>query len=73
MVSDFLVSHPSGPFFSLYESEWNACTEKYQDILQYNGTNIKELLKRMKSLSKKNRLISNRIKYYLIRYFKKLV
>ena len=32
MVSDFLVSHPSGPFFYLNEAEWSECIEVYPEI-----------------------------------------
>ncbi|CAF4503702.1 unnamed protein product, partial [Didymodactylos carnosus] len=29
MISDFLVQHPSGPFFELSENEWKEATAKY--------------------------------------------
>ncbi len=32
MVSDFLVQHPSGPFFELTENEWKSATEKYKSL-----------------------------------------
>ena len=28
MVSDFLVAHPSGPFFQLSDIEWDNCMKK---------------------------------------------
>ena len=39
MVSDFLVSHPTGPFFSLNDAEMNKCLLKYPDILEFHGVN----------------------------------
>lgn len=42
MVSDFLVSHPTGPFFSLNDNEWKACIEKYPEIIEYKGVNYVE-------------------------------
>jgi transposase len=33
MVSDFLVSHPSGPFFALTYSEFQEATRKYPNLL----------------------------------------
>lgn len=32
MVSDFLVQHPSGPFFSLNNNEWNKAIKKYPTL-----------------------------------------
>ncbi|CAF4730061.1 unnamed protein product, partial [Rotaria sp. Silwood2] len=32
MVSDFLVQHPSGPFFELSENEWQQSVRKYQSL-----------------------------------------
>ncbi|CAF3861221.1 unnamed protein product, partial [Rotaria sp. Silwood1] len=32
MVSDFLVQHPSGPFFGLSENEWEQAVRKYQSL-----------------------------------------
>jgi len=32
MVSDFLVQHPSGPFFELTEDEWKQAIAKYQSL-----------------------------------------
>jgi hypothetical protein len=32
MVSDFLVQHPSGPFFSLSESEYQKALVKYPQL-----------------------------------------
>ena len=32
MVSDFLVAHPSSPFFSLSEAEWGEAITKYPDL-----------------------------------------
>ena len=42
MVSDYLVAHPSGPFFNLDESEWEKCIAKYPTIIDYNGVNYVE-------------------------------
>ncbi len=42
MVSDFLVSHPSGPFFNLNEFEWSECIEVYPEIKEYTGVNYIE-------------------------------
>jgi hypothetical protein len=42
MVSDFLVSHPSGPFFNLNEAEWSECIEVYPEIKEYTGVNYIE-------------------------------
>ena len=39
MVSDFLVSHPSGPFFTLNEKEWKAATKRYPSLLEDQGIN----------------------------------
>ncbi|CAF3360349.1 unnamed protein product, partial [Rotaria sp. Silwood2] len=36
MVSDFLVQHPSSPFFSLNEVEWKAAIKKYPTLDQTN-------------------------------------
>jgi hypothetical protein len=36
MVSDFLVQHPSGPFFSLNEAEWKDAIKKYPNLDQLN-------------------------------------
>ncbi len=33
MVSDFLVEHPSGPFFQLNEKEWMNAVRKYPELL----------------------------------------
>ena len=32
MVSDFLVQHPSGPFFELSEEEWKQAVAKYKSL-----------------------------------------
>jgi hypothetical protein len=32
MCSGFLVSHPSSPFFTLSESEWNEAVKKYPSL-----------------------------------------
>ncbi len=37
MVSDFLVAHPSSPFFSLNEDEWTKATSKYPSLLVDHG------------------------------------
>ncbi|CAF4589324.1 unnamed protein product, partial [Didymodactylos carnosus] len=34
MLSDFLVLHPSSPFFRLNQEEWNEATKKYPELLQ---------------------------------------
>ncbi len=39
MVSDFLVAHPSGPFFSLSDDEMKKCIKKYPNIEVLNGVN----------------------------------
>lgn len=36
MVSDFLVQHPSGPFFSLSEKEYRKALRKYPQVSQAN-------------------------------------
>lgn len=38
MVSDFLLQHPSGPFFSLNDSERNEAVKKYENLHQLNNT-----------------------------------
>ena len=37
MISDFLVCHPSGPFFSLLESEFMMASKVYPNLLDDNG------------------------------------
>jgi hypothetical protein len=37
MVSDFLVAHPSGSFFSLTDSKMEQCIIKYPTIASFNG------------------------------------
>ena len=37
MSSDFLVAHPSGPYFSLSEDEWARAIKKYPSLLNQNG------------------------------------
>ena len=32
MISDFLVQHPSGPFFELNEREWQQAVKKYKSL-----------------------------------------
>jgi hypothetical protein len=34
MVSDFLVAHPSSPFFFLDQDEWNEAIKKYPSLLE---------------------------------------
>jgi hypothetical protein len=38
MVSDFLVAHPSGPYFSLSKTEFERATTRYPQSL--SGTNL---------------------------------
>ena len=33
MISDFLVQHPSGPFFQLNEKEWIDAVKRFPDLL----------------------------------------
>jgi len=37
MVSDFLVEHPSAPFFELSEHEWKLAVEKYKTLTEDSG------------------------------------
>ncbi len=39
MISDFLVGHPSGPFFQLNEKEWSNAVKKFPDLL--NDTDLR--------------------------------
>ncbi|CAF1174677.1 unnamed protein product [Didymodactylos carnosus] len=39
MVSDFLVQHPSGPFFQLSEDEWKLAVAKYKSLSADNDVN----------------------------------
>jgi len=39
MVSDFLVAHPSGTFFSLSDDEMKKCIKKIPNIEVFNGVN----------------------------------
>ena len=34
MISDFIVQHPSGPFFQLNEREWTNAVKSYPDLLE---------------------------------------
>ena len=34
MLSDFMACHPSGPFFSLNQNEWQKAVAKYPDLLK---------------------------------------
>jgi len=36
MISDFIVQHPSGPFFQLNEKEWANAIRRYPDLLDDN-------------------------------------
>ncbi|CAF4179675.1 unnamed protein product, partial [Rotaria sordida] len=36
MISDFLVQHPSGPFFELSENEWKQAITKYKSLNAYS-------------------------------------
>lgn len=38
MLSDFLVAHPSGPFFTVSKSEFELATKKYPELL--SNTNL---------------------------------
>jgi hypothetical protein len=42
MVSDFLVQHPSGPFFSLNDIEWNEAIKKYPSLDEINDVEYVE-------------------------------
>ena len=42
MVSDFIVSHPTAPFFSLSDIEWKKCVSKYPEIIEFRGVNYVE-------------------------------
>jgi hypothetical protein len=42
MISDFLVEHPSGPFFKLSENEWKSATEKYKSLNTRGDVNYLE-------------------------------
>ena len=42
MISDFLVSHPSGPFFYLNENELNKAIQKYPSLLNHKGVDYVE-------------------------------
>jgi hypothetical protein len=37
MVSDFIVAHPSGPFFNLSDAKWQKCILKYPNIVDLHG------------------------------------
>lgn len=37
MMSDFLVQHPSGPFFYLNEKEWMNAVKKFPELLDETG------------------------------------
>ena len=39
MVSDFLVQHPSGPFFELSEDEWKQAVAKYKTLTADSDVN----------------------------------
>ena len=39
MVSDFMVLHPSGPFFYLNEFEWNEAVKKYPELAEETEIN----------------------------------
>jgi len=39
MVSDFLVQHPSGPFFELNEDEWKQAVAKYKTLTDNSDVN----------------------------------
>lgn len=39
MVSDFLMAHPSGPFFRLNEEEWKRAIKKYPSLLEEEECN----------------------------------
>ena len=39
MVSDFLVAHPSGPFYCLSQKEMDECIAKYPNIEKFDGVN----------------------------------
>lgn len=37
MVSDFMVQHPSGPFFQLDEDEWRSALNEFPDLADDEG------------------------------------
>lgn len=39
MISDFLICHPSSPFFRLTDDEWRKAIRKYPSLLQNDGIN----------------------------------
>jgi hypothetical protein len=39
MLSDFMVCHPSGPFFYLNDNEWQKAIVKYPDLLKNDYVN----------------------------------
>ena len=43
MVSDFIVAHPSGPFFNLSDAEWQKCFFKYPNIVDLHGVHYDAL------------------------------
>jgi hypothetical protein len=42
MISDFLVQHPSGPFFELSEDEWKQAVAKYKSLSDDSDVNYLE-------------------------------
>ena len=44
MLSDFMVQHPSGPFFSLSHAEFKRACEKYPSLLSAGDLNYVENL-----------------------------
>ena len=45
MVSDFLVAHPSGPFFSLSQEEFDFAAKQYLLASEMNHTDAKRRLR----------------------------
>lgn len=40
MISDFLVAHPTGPFFSLSDAEYNQAVKKYPELSSESDLSI---------------------------------
>ena len=52
MVSDFLVSHSSSPFFRLNDKEYSLALEKYPELADYDhGIIYEKIRQRLQSFS----------------------